>query len=159
MKKLTLAIAVLLLATIAIGMAGYASPSTRAILAALLFHTTLVGFWHQGIIGNVTMDFWAVVCTNGSSVPEKGFNLTVTSNNGRTLVVPLSWTRHFPCISTASFLVDLHPGIYSVTLSPAVDCYKPQPDEFGGIRCNLPFTVEVEPVIYSHVVLWMAGGL
>ncbi len=159
MKKLTLAIAVLLLATLAVGMAGYASPSTRALLVALFFHPTSIGSRHQGIIGNVTMDFWGVICTTAQSVPTKGPDLTMTSNNGRTLVVPLGWTPHHPCIHMASFLVDLNPGTYSVTLSPAIQCYKPQPDEFGGIMCNLPFTVKVEPGTYSHVVLAIAGGL
>lgn len=157
MKKLTLAIAVLLLATIAIGMAGYASPSTGALLSVLLFH--VVGSPHQGIIGNVTTDFYGVICTNVPSVPAQGSNLTITSNNRRTLLVPLSWTTHYPCISTASFLVDLNPGTYSISLSPAIACDKPQPGEGGGIMCNLPFTVEVEPGIYSHVVLWVRGGL
>ena len=159
MKKLSLAIAVLLLATLAVGMAGYASPSTRALFVELVFHLTSVGSQHQGIIGNVTMDLWGVICTTAQSVPAKGPDLTMTSNNGRTLVFPLSWTLHYPCIRMAGFLVDLNPGIYSVTLSPAVDCYKPQDEESGGIMCNLPFTVEVEPGAYSHVVLGIRGGL
>lgn len=156
MKKLTLAIAALLLATLAVGIAGYASPSTRALLDALLLHP--VEPLHQGIFGNVTKDYWAVVCTAEQSVPAKGQDLAVTSNNGKTLVVALSWTLHYPCISNASFLVDLNPGTYSVTLSPTVQCHKPL-GEFGGITCNLPYTVEVEPGIYSHVVLGIGGGL
>ena len=139
MKKLTVAIAVLLLVTLSVGMAGYASPSTRALFAELVL--------------------WGTICTTAQSVPAKGPDLTMTSNNGRTLVVPLSWTLHYPCINMASFLVDLNPGTYSVTLSPAVDCYKPQGGESGGIMCNLPFTVEVEPGTYSHVVLGIRGGL
>jgi len=159
LKKLTFAIVVLLLTTLALGMAGYASPTTRALLNALVFHPISAGPRHQGIIGNVTMSFWAVICTTAQSVPTTGPNLTITSNNGRTLVIPLSWTLHYPCIHTASFLVGLNPGTYSVTLSPAIKCYKPQPGEFGGIMCNLPFTVEVEPGTYSNVALWIRGGL
>src|SRR6266699_2877119 len=106
-------------------MAGYASPSTRALLAALIFHPTSIGSRHQGIIGNVTMDFWGVICTTAQSVPTKGPDLTITSNNGRTLVVPLSWTLHYPCIHMASFLVDLNPRTYSVTLSPEIHATSP----------------------------------
>ena len=160
MKKLTLTIAALLLATLAVGMAAYASPSIPALLTALVLDHNPVEPRHQGIIGNVTKDYWAVVCTTEPSVPTKGQDLAITSNNGKKLVVALSWTLHYPCISNASFLVDLNPGTYSVTLAPAIDCYKPQPGgPQGGITCNLPFTVEVEPGIYSHVVLGIGGGL
>jgi len=159
LKKLTFAIVVLLLTTLALGMAVYASPTTQALLNSLVFHPISAGPRHQGIIGNVTMDFWAVICTTAQSVPTTGPNLTITSNNGRTLVIPLSWTLHYPCIHMASFLVGLNPGTYSVALSPKIECYKPQPGEFGGIMCNLPFTVEVEPGTYSHVVLGIGGGL
>ena len=105
------------------------------------------------------MDFWGVICTTSQSVPTTGPDLTMTSNNGKTLVIPLNWTLHYQCIHTASFLADLTAGTYSVTLSPAVDCYKPHAGEFGGIMCNLPYMVEVEPGIYSHVVLGVSGGL
>ena len=160
MKKLQLAIAALLLVTLAVAAVGYASPSTRALLNALVLHPASVEPRHQGIIGNVTMDFWAVVCTTKQSVPETGADLTIVSNNGKTLVVPLNWTLYYPCIHTASFLVDLNPGTYSVTLSPVIQCYKPQPGgSQGGITCNLPFTVEVKPGTYSHVVLGVGGGV
>src|SRR5437667_12542111 len=100
-------------------MAGYASPSTRALLVALFFHPTSIGSRHPGLIGNVTMDFWGVISTTAQTVPTKGPDLTMTSNNGRTLVVPLAWTLQHPSITMTSFLVELNPGTYSVTLSPA----------------------------------------
>ena len=148
--------------------------ATLALVITPVSHPIFAGSPRQGIAGKITIWYWATACRLIT-----GENLQVAPADGRILIINLTWSITYSvpitdlrtgstvnykvgppgCASFSSFRVDLDPGTYSVTLSPMIQCEKPQPGAFGGITCNFPLTVNVEPGVYSSVVLGVSGGI
>lgn len=168
MYRSRLAIAALLLSTIVLGGAVFASGSAYiswSRLSTLFSHpkTGPVRSTHQGITGNATMGFWAIVCTPVTN--RVGPDLNITGPHGQIDQYALTWNTIqnplYSCDSLSTFQIELQPGTYSITIDSlsAAQCHKAQPSSFGGLTCNLPYQVDVEPGQYSTVSLFVGGGL
>jgi hypothetical protein len=160
MRGRNLVLAIIVVAVIGVGLWGLAYRSnteTPSSLPGSISRHGVAALPPQGIEGNATINYWAIICP--STVGDIGMNLNVTSTDGSILEFPLSWSFIPGCEHAASFHVQLPPGKYSVTLSTQLGCYKPELGRMGGFTCDLPYEVEVEPGRYSMVNLYVYGGL
>jgi hypothetical protein len=104
---------------------------------------------HQGIIGDTTIANISPACGVTGSTPPTGPDLIITSSNGKTNVVALSWTLHDRCALIAPFQVTLSPGIYSLDLSRC---------SYTGCRV-LPITVVVVQGVFTPVNINIVTGI
>ncbi len=103
----------------------------------------------QGITGTVTIANVSPLCTVTGSVPATGPDLIITSSNGRTQGVGLSWTLQNRCQLVAPFRVTLSPGTYSLDLSSC---------NYMGCRV-LPITVVVVPRVFTPAKISIVTGI
>ena len=155
MRKITVTLATILLATFALEIVGYSlaltpSQTPTALSANPSLGPTPVVSRHQGVSGNATIEFVSPLCFPGQpTVSTTGPSLVITSVEGKIVVVSLSWSLIAGCIKFAPIQVSLNPGTYSVNLSPCTYA-----------SCSvLPITVNVQPRVYSPVVITIHTGI
>ncbi len=161
MRKITAVLAAVLVATFALGIAGYALALTPSQTLTTFSTKPSLGptpavSRHQGITGNATIEFVSPLCFPGQpTVPTTGPGLVITSTEGKItegkiIVVSLSWSLVAGCITFAPIQVPLNPGTYSVTLAPCT---------YASCRSVLPITVNIQPGVYSPVVIRITTGI
>jgi hypothetical protein len=125
----------------------------------------------QGIAGNITInpptETACITFVNGTQPirpTQEPFTLKLTRSSGKMITVAVNWKIYDECFTVGTFSQGLSPGHYLLDLVLPSDpswCHNTAPPMPGTIQVGgcpqLPIGVDVEPGIYSHMLIFIGS--